>query len=333
MIDQDGILLSIVIPCYNAENTIEQCLDSLQNQIEGRNCEVICVDDGSQDETGKIIDCLAAKYKNLKVLHQKNTGVSAARNIGGGIARGQWITFVDSDDSIEPDSFINAVKIAEECHDCDLIVFDYYEKNDFNADIVCSDAFCEVKKYVDTVTYLEQLLNYNKMLTIHGLWNKFFSRDLFQKIRLQESVRLGEDALFNYEYLRQAKIICTSNNAYYIYNNYGKSSLSRGRTLTEVWKAYKAILQALEGTLKTYDIETLFPMVHMAYCLGTINLYIKTKTVKEDEQILLDVLHEIRRNKENVTVKGRFNQILVRVVRSGRMKFAVLLCNLKKART
>lgn len=171
------------------------------------------------------------------------------------------------------------------------------------------------------------------MLSIHSLWNKFFSRDLFRKIKLQESVKLGEDALFNYEYLRQAKIICTSSNAYYIYNNYGKSSLSRGRTLKEVWKAYKAILQALGETLKTYDIEELFPMVYMTYCLGTVNQYIKNKTVKEDEQVLLDVLHEIIGNKENVTVKGRFNQILVRVVKSGRIKFAVLLCNSKKVYT
>lgn len=87
MINRDGILLSIVIPCYNAENTIEQCLDSLQNQIESKDCEVICVDDGSQDKTGKILDCLVAKYKNLKVLHQENAGVSAARNIGGVLKR------------------------------------------------------------------------------------------------------------------------------------------------------------------------------------------------------------------------------------------------------
>lgn len=333
MIDQEDIFLSIVIPCYNVENTIERCLNSLQNQIESKDCEVICVDDGSQDRTGKILDFLAAKYPNLKVLHQKNVGVSVARNIGGRCSRGRWITFIDSDDSVVPDSFINAIKIVKECQNCDMVVFDYYEKDVYDAEMICSSAFCNLAKYLDPVTYLEQLLNYDKMLSIHSLWNKFFRRDLFCEIKLQENVRLGEDAIFNYEYLRKAKIICTSSNAYYIYNNYGKFSLSRGRSLKEVWSAYKAILQALEETLTKYDIKELFPTVHMNYCLGTVNQYIKSKTIKEDEQVLLNVLEEIKRNKENITVKGCFNQILVRLVKLGRIKFAVLLCNLKKNST
>ena len=92
-------LVSIIVPVYKAEKYIHQCIDSLLAQTY-RNIEVILVDDGSPDNCGKICDEYAAKDYRVKVIHQQNGGVSAARNVGLANATGEWITFVDADDSV-----------------------------------------------------------------------------------------------------------------------------------------------------------------------------------------------------------------------------------------
>ena len=98
------LLISIIIPAYNIENYIVRCLDSLLNQTY-KNLEVIVVDDGSSDNTGKIIDDYASKYENIKVIHKKNAGVSAARNSGIDVANGDYIGFVDGDDTVDKEMF------------------------------------------------------------------------------------------------------------------------------------------------------------------------------------------------------------------------------------
>ena len=97
-------LISIIIPAYNIENYIAKCLDSLLNQTY-RNLEIIVVDDGSSDNTGKVIDDYLSKYDNIKVIHKKNAGVSAARNSGIEVASGDYIGFVDGDDTVDEEMF------------------------------------------------------------------------------------------------------------------------------------------------------------------------------------------------------------------------------------
>ena len=93
-------LISVIVPVYNVENYLRECLDSIVAQTY-RNIEVILVDDGSKDSSGKICDEYADKDNRIKVIHKENGGVSAARNTGLDIAKGEWISYVDSDDYIE----------------------------------------------------------------------------------------------------------------------------------------------------------------------------------------------------------------------------------------
>lgn len=100
---KNEILLSFIIPVYNVESYLQECVDSILQQANS-NCELILVNDGSTDSSGEICDKYLANNSNIKVIHQVNAGLSAARNAGLSIARGRYITFVDSDDKIFPDS-------------------------------------------------------------------------------------------------------------------------------------------------------------------------------------------------------------------------------------
>ena len=99
-----GSELTVVVPVYNVEKYLEKCIDSILNQTLTVD-EIILVDDGSKDKSGEIAEDYAAKYKNIKVIHQKNGGLSAARNTGIDAATKEYIAFVDSDDYIESDMY------------------------------------------------------------------------------------------------------------------------------------------------------------------------------------------------------------------------------------
>lgn len=115
-------LISIVVPVYKVkEDYLRQCLDSLVGQT-FKNIEIILVDDGTPDNGGVICDQYASLDKRIKVIHQKNQGVSAARNNGMKVATGEWITFVDADDWIELDSCEKMIEVLK-YQDIDILIF------------------------------------------------------------------------------------------------------------------------------------------------------------------------------------------------------------------
>ncbi len=104
--------ISIIVPVYNGEKYLNKCISSIVNQTH-RELEIILIDDGSQDDSGAICDCWAAKDPRIKVIHKKNQGVSAARNAGLEMATGDFIGFVDADDEIAPETYETALTQAD----------------------------------------------------------------------------------------------------------------------------------------------------------------------------------------------------------------------------
>ena len=111
---------SIIIPCYKVEKYICECLDSVLAQTIG-DWEAICVDDGSPDGTGAILDEYAAHEPRIKVIHQANGGLSAARNAALNVAQGDWLYYLDSDDLMPPSALEDMVRAWEQCSDADMI--------------------------------------------------------------------------------------------------------------------------------------------------------------------------------------------------------------------
>ncbi len=116
-------LLSVVVPCYNVEGYLSRCLSSLVHQdIDGSAYEVIAIDDGSTDSTGEICDRYAKEYPQVKVVHQANRGVGAARNAGLDLARGKYLLFVDADDFMVENCFKELLKFRQVLNICRKIL-------------------------------------------------------------------------------------------------------------------------------------------------------------------------------------------------------------------
>ena len=207
-------LISVIIPAYNMEKRLGKCLESVCGQT-WRNLEIILVDDGSRDGTGKLADAWAEKDSRIRVVHQKNAGVASARNRALEMASGEWIRFVDADDQLPPDS-IDKLLTRVQDEKSDLVIAGYVHQvgelsHPFN-----------LAKRNDTVSCEEYLkfLNRNANSFFCGvLWNKLFRRDLIEKnnIRFERGLGYGEDFLFVCGYLADAERISFSMDSVYRY--------------------------------------------------------------------------------------------------------------------
>lgn len=188
----DEKLVSVIIPAYNIEDYIGRCLDSIISQTY-KNLEIIVVDDGSRDHTGEILDNYAKKDRRIKVIHKENGGVSSARNKGIEAAEGDYIGFIDGDDLIESEMYKTLVDLLEEenadiAHCGYQMVFpdriDYYHNTG-------------KKKIQTTEEGLKDLLS-GEMIE-PGLVNKIYKKELIKNCRLDETVKINEDLLMNYQ--------------------------------------------------------------------------------------------------------------------------------------
>ena len=139
-------LLSIIVPVYKVENYLQKCIDSILAQT-FTDFELILVEDGSPDGCPALCDAAAAKDARIRVLHQKNGGLSAARNAGLDVARGEWIGFVDSDDYIAPEMYETLYK-AVQSTGADLALCDYAEVDEAGRPAMSADARSGLKKRI-----------------------------------------------------------------------------------------------------------------------------------------------------------------------------------------
>ena len=184
--------ISIIVPVYNVAADLPRCLDSILAQTH-TNLEIICVDDGSKDNSGEILDQYATKYDKICVIHKDNGGVTSARLRGVEAASGDWIGFVDGDDEIEPDMYArligNAEKFGADISHCGYqMIFADGRVNYFHNTGVCEPQ--------DKSTAVRELLSGEKVEP--GLCNKLFRKTLFKGWKMDESIKINEDLLMNY---------------------------------------------------------------------------------------------------------------------------------------
>lgn len=238
-------LLSIIVPIYNVEPYLRACLDSILRQ-NFTDYELILIDDGSLDDSGKICDEYASSDKRIIVIHKKNGGVSSARNAGLDIARGEYITFVDSDDELE----------------------ETYEKNmcillsNSNIDMLQFPRYCEVIDHHYSMEKNLVLTGIDNIITawieekiLSGvLWDKIYKKTICEKIKFPEG-RVHEDLYVICDIITKTNCIIFSKEGNYIYKNRSNSITTNPFTLKRKLDSLTAKLHIL-NTVKKTDIAT-----------------------------------------------------------------------------
>ena len=216
MLKENLPLISVIVPCYNAENFIDKCLQSLCKQSY-KNLEIIAVDDFSTDDTFKILSFYAKKDSRIIPLKSKNKGVSCARNTGIDIAKGKFITFMDSDDFVSPFHIeLLATELISSGADVSIIQYKRARENaKYNPNKFIKPQNYKTEKF-DKLGALKEYLCQNKFEFC--AWNKLYSGEILRKnnIRFEEDCHYNEDSLFNYKFFKQAnKTVLVKTPTYY----------------------------------------------------------------------------------------------------------------------
>lgn len=223
----EKIWLSIIIPVYEVEKYIAQCLDSTVRQKASLTCgiEVIVVDDGSPDDSGKIADTYEKEYPFVKVIHKQNAGVAAARNTGIEEATGEWLYFVDSDDWLAEGAIEKLYDKCRECGDSDIILLDAY-RNCLQKEVPW-EHFIRNASWDDekSLRNLQIGVLYYPMLDMKtntplaAPWDKVFKRGflLEHQILFRENLKVLDDMIFCMEAFGKAGKISYSKEKVYHY--------------------------------------------------------------------------------------------------------------------
>ncbi|WP_432629603.1 glycosyltransferase family 2 protein [Brotaphodocola sp.] len=268
------IFVSVIVPVYNVEKYLKECVDSILGQS-WQNYEMILVDDGSTDSSGKICDDYALKNKKIKVVHKKNGGLSSARNSGIDIAKGNYIAFVDSDDVLHTDYLKVMIELIKK-ESADLVACDFvkgmnccWEKNiEQQLDIRCGD------------DVLDQMNNNDVIVTV--AWNKLYDKKFFQDYQLRyPEGKIHEDMFLTPQILHLAKKMVITNQKLYFYRQRENSIMN-----SKFSKKQLDILEAIEfriTLLNKWNKTELLVREYESYIRKCKELYQKMQ--KDDSQV------------------------------------------------
>lgn len=172
-------LISIIVPVYNIEDYLPRCLGTIAAQSYG-NLEIILVDDGSKDRSGSICDDFAAKDGRAKVIHQKNHGLSCARNVGKKSASGDFLIFVDGDDYLHQDAISILHEALDKNPDCDLAIMSFENTDRLDEDTTAQGDAPTV--ILDRNTLVKNMFRHERALTFIYVWNKLYRRELIRDL-------------------------------------------------------------------------------------------------------------------------------------------------------
>ena len=318
-------LVSVIVPVYNVEKYIHQCIDSLLNQSL-QNIEIILVDDGSPDNCPAICDAYAKKDDRVKVIHKINGGLSSARNAGINLASGDYIGFVDSDDYVDSKMFENMSKTAVD-NSVDFVMCDYIRVNDqntFKKTLDIRKGFydkIDVIKEIFPSLIMRESIDYGPLLSV---WHCLYSTSFIKKNELyfDEEIKYSEDCIFS------AVVGYKAKNFYYLkgnyYYNYRYNPISITTTYKEdAWDVYCKMnrkINSLFGEIDAYDFtrQIQLHIIYFAFsALGQLRFskmsfkerYIQTKKILNTKE-LLEVFNAFKL--PNVSLKFKLNILLLK---------------------
>lgn len=308
--------VSVIIPVYNVEKYLEECIESVIKQTY-KNLEIILVDDGSKDNSGYICDEYKKKDERIKVIHKPNGGLSDARNVGIDIAKGEYIAFLDSDDYIEEDMYEILVKNIEKANADISICQVYYVYKDEKRTTHTPNVYlemdsCNAIKYVNMLGYF----------TV-AAYDKLYKREIFESIRYPVG-KINEDWYVICEVFDKANKVVYSSEPKY---NYRK----RKGSITDDKKINLGMMDAskkcLEFVRKKYPEAV--QMATQMYIYASMNTYntIKHKT-KEAKEIKRNIRKEIKKQYKLVKLQDYNQQSKVKNMQVRLFVYCPVICNI-----
>ena len=303
--------ISIIIPVYNAENYIKDCLNSIINQ-KFHAIEVIVVDDGSTDSSKEIIQKIAITDSRVSYFYKENSGVSDARNFGLRQATGEYIWFVDSDDLIAPDFLCKL--FSNESRSFDLLQFGFYKFSEFNFEAPTSDNL-----EVDPLIYASSEDFLTNAKYARSLWRNIFNREILVKNNFSfvSGLRFGEDLLFTIEAIVFSQKILTTEFVGYYYRNHSDSVMNRTRTLNDALQHITILTELIKIYNKTEsDIKRNFlkkEIQKIATTLVSFCAVSKNKIDLQQVQVSYNNFFDNELSKGNYFLKDLFRLRLMRI--------------------
>lgn len=255
----EEVKLSIIIPVYNAERTLDSCIDSIINQTYG-NLEIILINDGSKDSSAEILKKWESRDDRIIVIDQENKGAAAARNKGLDIASGTYIGFIDADDTIERECYEHLLKniISETADIVSLSIKEMYAGDRI-----------EIRKNEEGVPVITGIEAAEYMLKYEGgvrtvVWDKLYRSEIIGETRFTEKYKLCEDALFNFKVMMKCRRYVRISYIGYTYNHnmsqvtgggYSHESISNMYGTLDIKNIYENEIKEKINQIQRKDIE------------------------------------------------------------------------------
>ena len=251
-------MISIIVPVYNCDDTIEKCVSSIQKQTYS-DLELILVDDGSTDDSGRLCDQFGASDARIRVIHKENGGVSSARNAGLDAAQGDYILFCDSDDYAELAWCSKLVSAAQSSPNAFPIC--NYFRNTSSGETINYEQQCDA---LDAQIASKDFFKLYQLELIGTPWNKIYRRDILSEkhVRFRADLSLGEDLIFNLEYMKFLDGFTYINEPLYHYNLGNGQSLS-AKYYPDLQGIYHILFTALKDAFD--EIPGAFTQWEQAY--------------------------------------------------------------------
>lgn len=281
--------ISFIVPVFNFENYISKCIESIVNQ----NCdeiEVLIIDDGSTDATGDVCDALAKNDHRIKVVHKQNNGVSAARNTGLEIARGEYVVFVDGDDYLARDFSDYMLQLV------------LRSNSDFGVSLNC---FCnknEEQIREDHTRVIQSEEAVGLLLSprvIVGSWNKIYKRSMLVKnnLKFSEDLFYGEGLRFIVQVAKYAATVAVGERKVYYYRRNNFDSATSKFNIKNFYNGWKA-LEMIDGDLsdRSASVDIILKWHKTQFKMGAVIRILESKRKSEHKDFYSECLKYVRKH-------------------------------------
>ena len=267
-------LISVIMPVYKTEEShLRKAIESVINQSY-RKLEIVLVDDGSPDQCGAICDAYAGTDNRIRVIHKKNGGVSSARNCGLETVTGDYIFFVDSDDTLKGNAIEVLFAIVQKTN-ADIVICSCKHVKEKNDDNAIYDGAYQCLKTVESAEAIKNL-SYNihvfDELEPTAVWGKLYKKSAVQNLRFNEKMNVGEDFVFNYFAICKAKVVTYCNLKLYNYNFVETSLMNNKIYSPKLMRSFEELVKFAESQKNSeYFDEVIVRSVNVAF-----TIYLKT---------------------------------------------------------